>query len=495
VLRGRDVLGLAQTGTGKTASFTLPMIDILGQGRAKARMPRSLILAPTRELAAQVAESFTTYGKYHSMTMALLIGGVSFGDQERLLDRGVDVLIATPGRLIDHFERGKLMLHGVQILVIDEADRMLDMGFIPDVERICSLMPMRRQTLFFSATMLPEIKKLVDRFLNDPVQITVAALSSPAETVAQNLVLVAREEKRDALRRLVRAEQVGNGIVFCNTKRQVAILHRSLERHGFSVAALHGDLEQHVRTQVLDGFRKGTVQLLVASDVAARGLDIPEVTHVFNFDVPTHPEDYVHRIGRTGRAGRSGRAITLATPAELRAVAAIERLIQREIPRLEVEGLPAPEAEEAEESGGRRRRSRKTAEATTPRTGRQRRRPAEPPEGAAESVAAEASAEVTEAEPAEAEVTEVEATEAKPVPRPVPADRPKPARPHQEAVRKDQKEPRRRERRREPADAPVLGFGDATPAFLLRSVWPRHDEAESGEDEDLLPEPAHSSAD
>src|SRR5579864_1193314 len=316
VLKRRDLIGIAQTGTGKTASFTLPMIEMLARGRAKARMPRSLILEPTRELAAQVAESFEKYGRYNKLSMALLIGGVSFDDQDKKLDRGVDVLIATPGRLLDHFERGKLMLTGVQILVIDEADRMLDMGFIPDVERIAKLTPFTRQTLFYSATMPPEIQRLTDQFLHNPVQVEVARPATAAATILQEVVEVPGNDwaKREALRRLVRENPVKNAIVFCNRKRDVDVVARSLKKHGFSVAALHGDLDQPVRTKTLESFRNDEIQLLVASDVAARGLDIPAVSHIFNFDVPFHADDYVHRVGRTGRAGREGRALMLATP-------------------------------------------------------------------------------------------------------------------------------------------------------------------------------------
>ena len=355
VLTGRDVLGCAQTGTGKTASFTLPMLTILAAGRAKARMPRSLILEPTRELATQVAESFDRYGKYHKLSQALLIGGESFVDQERKLDRGVDVLIATPGRLIDLFERGKILMTDVKILVIDEADRMLDMGFIPDVERIVGLLPRIRQTLFFSATMPPEIRRLADAFLMNPKEISVAPPASPATTVIQGMAIVGEREKREALRRLIRAEQVKNALIFCNRKRDVDVLHRSLERHGFDVAALHGDMPQSRRTETLERFRRGDVTLLVASDVAARGLDIIGLSHVFNFDVPLHAEDYVHRIGRTGRAGREGRAFTLATPHEGKYADAIVKLIGRDIPRIEIEGIVQFEFEAGD---GKRRRGR-----------------------------------------------------------------------------------------------------------------------------------------
>ena len=334
VLARRDVLGIAQTGTGKTAAFTLPMLTLLEQGRARARMPRTLILEPTRELAAQVEDSFEKYGKNHKLNVALLIGGVSFDDQDVKLTRGVDVLIATPGRLLDHFERGRLLLTGVELLVIDEADRMLDMGFIPDIERICKLVPFTRQTLFFTATMPPEIRRITDTFLHNPVKVEVARPATTVATITQQLVKTGREphDKRDTLRRLIRsAENFKNAIVFCNRKREVAQLHRSLLRHGFNAAALHGDMDQLARMAALDSFRKGDVTLLIASDVAARGLDIPDVSHVFNFDVPHHPDDYVHRIGRTGRAGKTGTAITIVAPADGKAVALIEKLIGQSI--------------------------------------------------------------------------------------------------------------------------------------------------------------------
>src|SRR6201993_2361977 len=319
VLARRDVLGIAQTGTGKTAAFVLPMLTMLEQGRARARMPRTLILEPTRELAAQVEESFAKYGVNHKLNVALIIGGVSFDDQDAKLRRGVDVLIATPGRLLDHFERGRLLLTGVELLVIDEADRMLDMGFIPDIERICKLVPFTRQTLFFTATMPPEIRRIVDTFLHNPEQVEVSRPATTVAAVTQLLAPAGREphDKRDTLRRLIRSEAAfKNAIIFCNRKREVAVLHRSLQKHGFSVGALHGDMDQSARTAALDQFRKGEIPLLVASDVAARGLDIPAVSHIFNFDVPHHADDYVHRIGRTGRAGRAGVAITIVRPGD-----------------------------------------------------------------------------------------------------------------------------------------------------------------------------------
>ena len=326
---GRDVLGIAQTGTGKTASFVLPMITRLETGRARARMPRSLILAPTRELAAQVAQSFEKYGVNHKLAIALLIGGVSMDDQVKKLDRGVDVLIATPGRLLDHFGRGRIMLMGVEILVIDEADRMLDMGFIPDIEKICKLLPPKKQTLFFSATMPSEITRLVNTFLKDPVRIEVAKPATTAKTITQRFHFCANGEdwaKREMLRELVKSENVKNAIIFCNRKRDVAVLYKSLAKHGFNAGELHGDMDQSNRTATLDKFRSGDIMLLAASDVAARGLDIPDVSHIFNFDLPWAADDYVHRIGRTGRAGKEGNSISLVGPDDLKFVKDIEKI-------------------------------------------------------------------------------------------------------------------------------------------------------------------------
>lgn len=343
-LEGRDVLGIAQTGTGKTASFTLPMITRLARGRARARMPRSLVLCPTRELAAQVAENFDTYAKHVKLTKALLIGGVSFKEQETAIDRGVDVLIATPGRLLDHFERGKLLLTGIEIMVVDEADRMLDMGFIPDIERIFSLTPFTRQTLFFSATMAKEIERITNTFLSAPERVEIARQATTSENIEQAVVKFKasrkdREgsEKRKILRALIEQEgdSVQNAIIFCNRKSDVDIVAKSLKKYGVDAAPIHGDLDQSQRTKTLEGFRDGQLKVLVASDVAARGLDVPSVSHVFNFDVPGHAEDYVHRIGRTGRAGRSGKAITLCSPRDEKSLEAVESLVQKEITRLE----------------------------------------------------------------------------------------------------------------------------------------------------------------
>ena len=357
VLMGRDVLGCAQTGTGKTAGFTLPMLDILAGSRAKARMPRSLILEPTRELALQVAENFVKYGKHLSLTHALLIGGESMNDQRDVLEKGVDVLIATPGRLLDLFDRGRILLADCKVLVIDEADRMLDMGFIPDVEKIVSFLPRMRQTLFFSATMAPEIRRLADAFLQNPKEISVSAPATVATTITTGVFWVRDLDKREALRRLIRRENVGNALIFCNRKVDVDILYKSLKKHGFSVGALHGDLEQSQRFATLNAFKANEIRLLVCSDVAARGIDIGGLSHVFNFDVPFHAEDYVHRIGRTGRAGREGHAYTLSTPFEAKALVAIEKLTGRPIPRMEIDGLEPVTAEEIEE-GARAKRGR-----------------------------------------------------------------------------------------------------------------------------------------
>jgi superfamily II DNA/RNA helicase len=380
VLMGRDLLGIAQTGTGKTAGFTLPMIDILAEGRARTRMPRSLILEPTRELAAQVAETFDRYGKYHKLTKVLLIGGVAFGDQDKALEKGVDVLIATPGRLLDQFERGKILLSGLEMLVIDEADRMLDMGFIPDVERICSLIHGKRQTLFFSATMPPPIKKLADKFLTDPKVVEVARQATTGENITQYVVAVTDRTKVDTLRGLLKGNTVQNAIIFCNRKKDVKALYDSLKRHKLNVLQLHGDMEQSDRNLVLEEFRKSDTQILVASDVAARGLDIPAVSHVFNYDVPFNAEDYVHRIGRTGRAGRAGTAYTFATPRDAEAVSDVEKLIGKPIPR---HASADPLADAGTEDKGTERRP-------AARPHRQAAKPAAPKEPAASAAPAQA---------------------------------------------------------------------------------------------------------
>ena len=454
-LEGRDVLGIAQTGTGKTASFTLPMIHMLARGRARARMPRSLVLCPTRELAAQVAENFDTYAQNVKLTKALLIGGVSFKEQDALIDRGVDVLIATPGRLLDHFERGKLLLTGVQIMVVDEADRMLDMGFIPDIERIFSLTPFTRQTMFYSATMAPEIERITNTFLSNPVRIEVSRQATASETITQEVVFLkpsrrdrASTEKRAALRALIDREgdACTNAIVFCNRKTDVDIVAKSLKTHGYNAAPIHGDLEQSQRTRTLDSFRDGTLRFLVASDVAARGLDIPAVSHVFNYDVPTHSEDYVHRIGRTGRAGREGKAIMLSTPADEKNLAAIERLIGTTIPRAEDSPGPLPVDDTAEEEKPKRSRVRRSGRSA----GRER--------------------------PVEAEVPPPAQVAAKAADAPKAASAAVPDEPRQEPREASREgphhEPRNegRNRRRDRDTGPkVVGLGDHLPSFIAMS--------------------------
>jgi superfamily II DNA/RNA helicase len=472
VKRERDVLGCAQTGTGKTASFVLPMIDMLAAGRSRARMPRSLILEPTRELATQVAASFELYGKYHRLTMALLIGGESFVDQERKLDRGVDVLIATPGRLLDLYGRGKIILSDAHILVIDEADRMLDMGFIPDVERIVGLLPKSRQTLFFSATMPGEIRKLADAFLTNPVEIAVAPPASPAALVDQSLAVVDPGDKRDALRRLIGSEDVKNALIFCNRKRDVDILFKSLRRHGFDAAALHGDMSQPKRTETLERFKNGEIRLLVASDVAARGLDIKGMSHVFCFDVPIHAEDYVHRIGRTGRAGLSGRSFMLAAPEDGKAVAEIVKLIGREIPMVTIEGVASAELDYTARRGRGARSAERPAAARSSRPDRARRpghdsdrarraagngsaaaRPEAPAERSARRAPRPVAASPTRHEPGAngAAVNDAGANGAKVTQFPRPAER----------------QPRQPQRQLDDGRK-IVGFGDDLPAFLAR---------------------------
>ncbi len=489
VLMGRDVLGCAQTGTGKTASFTLPMIDILASGRARARMPRSLILEPTRELATQVAENFELYGKYNKLTMALLIGGESFADQLKKLDRGVDVLIATPGRLLDLFERGKILLSDVKTLVIDEADRMLDMGFIPDVERIVGLLPKIRQTLFFSATMPPEIRRLADAFLMNPKEVTVSPPASPAALVIQAMAVVDHMDKREALRHLLRTESVRNAVIFCNRKRDVDILFRSLTKHGFSAAPLHGDLPQSTRTETLEKFRDGAVPILVASDVAARGLDIEGLSHVFNFDVPIHAEDYIHRIGRTGRAGREGHAFTIASQGDGRFVEAIEKMLGKTIPRIEIDAIPTVGFED-EPAGRARGRRGGPGRHASPDRDRRRGRPERREHGPAGQPAAVAAA-ILPAVAAAVEPVTVEPVgqaperfeqrveqraEQRPEPRHEHRERDH-RRDHQGREhhgrdhRRDHRRDRRNDRRQDSdSDAPVLAFGDHMPDFLKRPV-------------------------
>ncbi|MGO4386327.1 DEAD/DEAH box helicase [Microvirga sp. 2YAF29] len=451
VLARKDVLGIAQTGTGKTAAFTLPMLTLLETGRARARMPRTLILEPTRELAAQVEDNFDKYGINHRLSVALLIGGVSFGDQDAKITRGVDVLIATPGRLLDHFERGKLLLTGVELLVIDEADRMLDMGFIPDIERIVKLVPFTRQTLFFSATMPPEIQRLADAFLHNPVKVEVARAASTAATITQRLVATGREDfdKRETLRELIRnATDLQNAIVFCNRKRDVAVLHRSLQKHGFSAVALHGDMDQHARMAALESFRSGEMPILVASDVAARGLDIPTVSHVFNYDVPHHAEDYVHRIGRTGRAGRAGQAFTLVGPGDEKSLAAIEKLITTQV---EWEGQTLAERPASESSSRRRGGGR---------GGREGRDDERSSRGRKVKVRSSSDRQRQTAEkPVEVEAPALSA------PQPEQERRTRP-----ERERQQPKQEQRRPRRDDDNEPSVKGLGDHVPAFLMRPV-------------------------
>ena len=506
VLMGRDVLGCAQTGTGKTASFVLPMLDILSGSRARARMPRSLILEPTRELALQVAENFAKYGKYLKLNHALLIGGESLSDQKDALMKGVDVLIATPGRLMDLFERGGLLLTDTKILVIDEADRMLDMGFIPDVEKIVGFLPRTRQTLFFSATMAPEIRRLADAFLQNPKEITVSRPASVASTIVAGLTVVDALEKREALRRLIRSEDVQNALIFCNRKRDVDILYKSLRQHGFSVGALHGDMSQPERFATLTKFKANEIRLLVCSDVAARGLDIGGLSHVFNFDVPIHAEDYVHRIGRTGRAGLTGHAFTLATPDDKGFVDAIEKLVGAPIPRMQVEGLDPVEF--AEGDGRRRGRGRGTKAAPraakrvdavepsgdeVPKAAKPRRSRAKKADVPVEALAAGDAvppAAVLDAAPDEAVRAEPRRQGREPrradgrrdearrdAPRQDEARRPDPRRdePRREeaALRPvdtrpwNERRPRDGRRRDEDLGPSVLGFGDDVPAFML----------------------------
>lgn len=490
-LQGKDVLGIAQTGTGKTASFTLPMITRLAKGRARARMPRSLVLCPTRELAAQVAENFDTYTKHMKLTKALLIGGVSFKEQEQLIDRGVDVLIATPGRLLDHFERGKLLLTGVQIMVVDEADRMLDMGFIPDIERIFSLTPFTRQTLFFSATMAPEIERITNTFLSNPERIEVARQATTGENIQQQVVMYKasrkdREgsEKRRILRQIIDMEgdSLTNAIVFCNRKTDVDVTAKSLKKYGYDAAPIHGDLDQSQRTRTLDGFRDGSLKILVASDVAARGLDVPSVSHVFNFDVPSHSEDYVHRIGRTGRAGRNGKAVMICVPRDEKNLADIEKLVEKEIPRLELPGVksPAPAAAPA---------AAPEDEAAKPARSRSRTRSRKPKEETTEAAAPEAQAE------APAEVKDAKAEEkpkaAERKPREPRKSESKPKAKAEEPARDNQRDNARdsqRDQGNKPSrgnnnarggkrgggnDNKVVGMGDHMPSFIALSFEQR----------------------
>jgi superfamily II DNA/RNA helicase len=481
VLGGRDITGIAQTGTGKTAAFVLPMIHKLGQGRAKARMPRSLILEPTRELAAQVAENFEKYGANYKLSMALLIGGVSFGDQDKKLMAGVDVLIATPGRLMDQFERGKLLLTGVQMLVIDEADRMLDMGFIPDIEKICGFLPKTRQTMLFSATMPPEITRLAKQFQSDPVRIEVSRPATTATTITQYVTHSPSNDdtvKRAVLRAIIKARSTDSGIVFCNRKREVDVVAKSLASHGFDAAAIHGDLPQSQRTQTLERFRSGDLKLLVASDVAARGLDIPEVSQVFNYAPPPNSDDYVHRIGRTGRAGRSGESFTIVSPGDARLWDAVVKRIGREVETFVPEGLEetVAEARGRAQAPGRSGKDRET------RSGGRRRRG----EGGRDA-SGDARPRQRDDRPAPAAPEEALPVPVQTAPDPIATP------PAREGGRSGRRKPERGpapppgeaptragrpQRVSEDADSPgpsFRGMGDHVPAFLLRAVRPPGD--------------------
>jgi superfamily II DNA/RNA helicase len=456
MLTGADLLGIAQTGTGKTAAFVLPMIERLASGQSKARMPRSLILSPTRELATQTAAYFETYGKHLKLTMALLIGGVGMEEQWRRLDRGVDVLIATPGRLLDQFERGKVLLGGVAILVIDEADRMLDMGFIPDVERIVGLVSRRRQTLMFSATMPAEIRRLADAFLTNPEEAQAAPPATTAEGVDDHLMIVAPRQKFKALRRLIETQDVGKAIIFCNRKREVASLRRQLERVGLNVRDIHGDLDQAQRTRALDAFKKGEIDFLVATDVAARGLDIARLPCVINYDVPIHADDYIHRIGRTARAGREGRAFTLALPEEGRFVDAITRLTGKQMPRLEIGDMEQPML--TSEAQGRRRRGRTRKEARRPDTDH-------PGDVKHEAGAREARPQPDQGQPSARSAAGGPATPPAISKSPA-APEQRPATPHRSAAQP----PRRGRDRRSPVEPPIVGMGDHVPLFMRRPL-------------------------
>ncbi|MEZ5932646.1 MAG: DEAD/DEAH box helicase [Alphaproteobacteria bacterium] len=444
ILTGGDVLGIAQTGTGKTAAFVLPMIERLASGQSKARMPRSLILSPTRELATQTADYFETYGRHLKLSMALLIGGVGMDEQWKKLERGVDVLIATPGRLLDQFERGKVLLGGVSILVIDEADRMLDMGFIPDVERLITLISKRRQTLLFSATMPPEIRRLADKFLVEPTTLQASPQATTGERIADHLTIVQPRQKFKVLKRLIETQDVEKAIIFCNRKRDVSILRRQLERAGLSARDIHGDLDQSQRTQSLDAFKEGNVNFLVATDVAARGIDIAMLPCVINYDVPTHAEDYVHRIGRTGRAGQTGRAYTLAFGEEGKFVDAIARLTGKTIPKLDI----ATKADEKPSGADRGRPSpAETDGAEDVQRPPRRRRAAKKDTESSAASAAEPAAE------AEATVHALSAV-------PGSGRRPRPAASRSKVQRGHQRD----------TDHPVIGMGDHVPLFMQRPV-------------------------
>ncbi|MEQ8390158.1 MAG: DEAD/DEAH box helicase [Thalassospira sp.] len=487
VLMARDILGCAQTGTGKTASFTLPMLDILHHGRARMRMPRSIILEPTRELATQVAANFDTYGKYLSLSKALIIGGESASEQGKILEKGADVIIATPGRLIDTFERGKLLLSDCKLLVIDEADRMLDMGFIPDIEKIVNMLPKQRQTLFFSATMPKEIRRLADKFLSNPKEITVSPPSTMATTVEHKLLVIDDMDKREALRRLIRAEDVKNAFVFCNRKKDVDILFKSLTKHGFNAGRMHGDLAQSERTETLAKFKSGEITLLICSDVAARGIDVADVSHVFNFDVPFNAEDYVHRTGRTGRAGRAGKAYSLAVPEDGKLVAAINKSISMDIPLTELDGIETLELDftgkkrrnkKSRKPAGRDDKPERSARPARPQRDRDASastQPSSAPQEPAKAAPAAAPAAPAPAAPAQAKAPA--RTEPQKAAAPAPRDTRNNNDRNDRYERNDRNDRSNRNNnnnnrrdRDDRDDKPGIGFGDHVPAFLLTPV-------------------------
>ncbi len=468
VIAGGDVTGIAQTGTGKTAAFVLPMIHRLARGRARARMPRCLILCPTRELAAQVAEQFEKYGKHLKLTMALLIGGVSFKEQESKLQRGVDVLIATPGRLIDQYERGKILMMGVDYLIIDEADRMLDMGFIPDIEKICKLIPTKRQTLLFSATFPKDIQRLAKSFQKDPMKIEVSSPTNAAKTVTQHVVKLPSNDakaRRTALRRIIENCNVDSGIVFCNRKREVDIVTKSLNKHGFDAAAIHGDLPQAYRTQTLQRFRDGDLKLLIGSDVAARGLDIPDVSHVFNFGPPPKDEDYIHRIGRTGRAGREGESYTIVCPEDQKSWGFVVKMIGHEPEEFMPEGLLEELADLPPDTGGRGGRGRSGRSGGRDRGGRSEGGRGRSRSRHRDKDKARESSETTEAKESQQDAPKKERTE-KPK-REARSDRPKNEKPKRERGNRDRKR-KDDDPILDPAPEAVKGFGDDVPGFLKR---------------------------
>ena len=330
VLEGRDLIACAQTGTGKTAAFLLPILQRLAEGRP-SRHPRALVISPTRELAAQIGDMAKRYGAHLRLRSTVIFGGVGMEPQKRHLTRGLDLLVATPGRLLDHLGRRQANLGHVEIVVLDEADRMLDMGFLPDVRRILATLPATRQNLFFSATMPDEIEALIRRTTNAPVMVEVTRRATPVSAIRQVVHPVAMTRKKDLLQLLLQSGELGQTLVFTRTKARANQLVRKLEKSGRRVVAIHGNKSQNARTRALDGFRSGTIDTLIATDIAARGLDVDGISHVVNFDLPHVPEDYVHRIGRTARAGKSGEAISLAAPEERAQLAAIERLVGKPI--------------------------------------------------------------------------------------------------------------------------------------------------------------------